>query len=217
MNSSQCPIDRRPFNVATDLKFDSSIQRKNFEYDQESFKKIAKEIVDFRIENRNSAEFSLCFGNTHTIYESATNANRHNWSAFVSLKNIDIEITRRMEQLKNDSDLPFYLNMENEYNKVMSGSDGFVFDASAINMENVIKQVKFMLHPSFTPKDITIPTAPFKITRLGWAEFNVTMEVEFKDGLNMENMELDHYISFSKDLTESKKKIYLNVEKVLGF
>jgi len=45
-----------------------------------------------------------------------------------------------------------------------------------------IKEVVFTLHPDFDPSVVTVKSAPFEVTRVGWGAFDVGVEVRFKDG-----------------------------------
>lgn len=53
------------------------------------------------------------------------------------------------------------------------------------NLESYVKNVTFFLHPTYQPNDIvTIHRPPFQLTRFGWGEFPVRVQLQFKDPTN---------------------------------
>ena len=65
------------------------------------------------------------------------------------------------------------------------------------DIASFVKAVRFFLHPSYHPNDIIrIPKPPFHLTRYGWGEFPVRVQLEFTDKRNkhvdiIHNMVLD--------------------------
>lgn len=52
-------------------------------------------------------------------------------------------------------------------------------------ISHFVKAVRFFLHPSYHPNDIVhVRTPPFHLTRLGWGEFPVRVQLEFCDKFN---------------------------------
>lgn len=50
------------------------------------------------------------------------------------------------------------------------------------SLESYIKSVTFFLHPTYKPNDIiTISKSPYHLTRLGWGEFTVRVQLLFRD------------------------------------
>ena len=50
------------------------------------------------------------------------------------------------------------------------------------SLESYIKSVTFFLHPTYKPNDIvTISKSPYHLTRLGWGEFTVRVQLLFQD------------------------------------
>ena len=53
------------------------------------------------------------------------------------------------------------------------------------DISGFVKSVTFFLHPSYHPNDIVrVSRPPFHLTRLGWGEFPVRVQLEFTDGRN---------------------------------
>ena len=42
--------------------------------------------------------------------------------------------------------------------------------------------VTYKLHPTFSPNSVTVQEAPFAITRLGWGEFDIAVEIHSRNG-----------------------------------
>ena len=55
----------------------------------------------------------------------------------------------------------------------------------AADISSFVKAVRFFLHPSYHPNDIIrISKPPFHLTRYGWGEFPVRVQLEFTDKVN---------------------------------
>ncbi|CAG8559193.1 188_t:CDS:10 [Ambispora gerdemannii] len=55
----------------------------------------------------------------------------------------------------------------------------------SLNVTSFIRKVRFYLHPSYRPNDIVdLKEAPFQITRFGWGEFPVRVQLFFVDKKN---------------------------------
>jgi len=53
------------------------------------------------------------------------------------------------------------------------------------DISDFVKGVRFFLHPSYHPNDIVrVKTPPFHLTRHGWGEFPIRVQLEFKDRRN---------------------------------
>lgn len=64
-----------------------------------------------------------------------------------------------------------------------------------------IKAVWFFLHPSYIPNDIVqVNKPPFQITRRGWGEFPVRVQLHFKDGRN-KRFDIIHNLKLDKTYT----------------
>lgn len=209
-----CPMDRKTFDVENDLKFDLGVQKANMIANRGEFDEIATGVVNYRLSKSHCTEMSLTFGNSHTLLPTDDD-NRHKWTAFVSVQKLENRIENILNGLRSDAGLESLLNLEEASMKTRHAYNSINFDN--ISAEKVVKRVTFKLHPSFTPNNIDIERGPYKLTRIGWAECNVSMIVEFHDYLNIESMELDHYLSFKNNLSQSSKKIYVDVQKALLF
>ncbi len=53
------------------------------------------------------------------------------------------------------------------------------------DISHFVKAVRFFLHPSYHPNDIVrVKTPPFHLTRHGWGEFPIRVQLEFRDCVN---------------------------------
>ncbi|KAJ7325065.1 hypothetical protein JRQ81_018085 [Phrynocephalus forsythii] len=65
------------------------------------------------------------------------------------------------------------------------------------SIDHFVKKVWFFLHPSYKPNDLVeVREPPFHLTRRGWGEFPVRVQIHFKDGRNkridiIHNLKLD--------------------------
>eukprot|EP00347_Sterkiella_histriomuscorum_P019741 403340466 len=71
-------------------------------------------------------------------------------------------------------------------------------DPTRLKAGRFIESVTFHLHPDFTPNVIVKKESPFLITKLGWGEFEIKMEVEFKKWTGIPKMELQHMLCFEE-------------------
>lgn len=208
-------MDRNTFDYTKDLKYDKTVVDKNLESDPKGFYERANRIYEFRQNVNNMEEMTLNFGNFHTLLNT-TEENCHQWTAFVALKKLDNKISDVINDLKKQSNVEMYVNGENynndnEYNMKIKSSNP---NLDEIAPEKIIKKVTFKLHPSFTNNIIELTEAPYKITRIGWGAFNITMVVEFHEKFGIETVELDHFLCFNKDLSEGYRKIFVDMNKV---
>lgn len=63
----------------------------------------------------------------------------------------------------------------------------------------LIRKVTFMLHPTFRQRQIDVYQEPFEVERIGWGIFEIPIIVYFKKGLNLQPLELSHFLSFSNN------------------
>ena len=67
-----------------------------------------------------------------------------------------------------------------------------------------IKSVTYHLHPTFKPSVIKVTEAPFLLSRVGWGYFEVEMDVEFQEKIQLPIMQLTHMLCFeNKGHTQS--------------
>lgn len=69
------------------------------------------------------------------------------------------------------------------------------------NISRYVKCVQFFLHPSYIPNDIvTVNKPPFQVTRRGWGEFPVRVQLYFKDARN-KRFDVIHNLKLDKTYT----------------
>ena len=69
------------------------------------------------------------------------------------------------------------------------------------DISHYIKSVWFFLHPSYIPNDIVqVNKPPFQITRRGWGEFPVRVQLHFKDG-RTKRCDIIHNLKLDKTYT----------------
>jgi hypothetical protein len=222
-DSIKCPMDRLSFDYLNDLKFDKTIQSFNYATNAKSFFEKANRVIESRRNKENLAELTLAYGNFHTLINSQ-DQNQHQWSAFVSIKKIDSSIKQTMIALQEEANIENRIGLiENdefqaklEFEQKINKNRKFSLEAEEISDNQIIKKVTFKLHPTFTPSSVFVLEAPFKINRIGWGAFNIIMTVEFHDYLDIDKVELDHFLNFSKPFNENQKTFLLNMGKLQG-
>ena len=90
----RCPMDRKKFNIESDLQFDKFVFDNNRNFHPIEFKEKALKILQKREMSSGLAEFQLSYRNEHILL-SERNNNNHKWKAFVKLfpenkKKIDV-------------------------------------------------------------------------------------------------------------------------------
>uniref|UniRef100_A0A1B6C2D5 YEATS domain-containing protein n=1 Tax=Clastoptera arizonana TaxID=38151 RepID=A0A1B6C2D5_9HEMI len=62
--------------------------------------------------------------------------------------------------------------------------------------EKEVSKVRFFLHSSYKPHDVvTVPKAPFTLTRRGWGEFPVRIQLQFHNPMN-KTIDILHHLKF---------------------
>ncbi|KAH8273886.1 hypothetical protein KR044_002904 [Drosophila immigrans] len=68
-------------------------------------------------------------------------------------------------------------------------------------METYLKKVRFQLHHSYRPNDIVdVHSPPFQLTRRGWGEFPMRIQLYFQDHLQQKPVQLMHTIVLDKTM-----------------
>ncbi|TDG45819.1 hypothetical protein AWZ03_007774 [Drosophila navojoa] len=68
-------------------------------------------------------------------------------------------------------------------------------------LESYIKKVRFQLHHSYRPNDIVdVHAPPFHLTRRGWGEFPMRIQLYFQDHLQQKPVQLIHNIVLDKTM-----------------
>lgn len=208
----RCPMDRKEFDFKTDLKMDKYIAGQNWQNFEKCCHERANRIYEYRKDRVRMEELTLNFGNHHTLLDTDQES-KHQWTAFVTIKKIDSSIKEIMEHLRKEADIEGILGLGEMTSKMVREKTPY----DNIPDNKIIKRVTFKLHPTFTPNMIPVADTSFKITRVGWGAFNITMIVEFHDYLNIETMELDHYLDFYKGVSDCNRKVFVDIDKVLNF
>ncbi|XP_067622160.1 uncharacterized protein D12 isoform X2 [Eurosta solidaginis] len=69
-------------------------------------------------------------------------------------------------------------------------------------LESVIKKVRFNIHPSYRPNDVVdISTPPFQITRRGWGEFPIRIELYFHEHFKQKPVQITHNLVLDRKLS----------------
>ena len=79
-----------------------------------------------------------------------------------------------------------------------------VFVRAADGDVSRIKSVTFHLHPTFRPKSVVVPSAPFQMRRLGWGTFAIHIEIMCVDGTRHRVV---HELSFDRPVEEEPKTL----------
>lgn len=216
----KCPMDRKEFKIEKDLKFDQTIFDSNLEKSPDEFKDKAVKILKERQLMAGLAEILIVFGNKHQSMKTGED-NKHKWTAFVEVKKSTGRVTDYLNELRKRTKLDEFVgekentgdnNIQSKENEKKPTLDDVIFQDS-----DIIKKVVFKLHPTFCPNTISCKQAPFQLNRIGWGVFNVGIEIEFKDYLGLDKLEVDHFLSFSRDITYSYKPIYIDFQKVKDY
>lgn len=83
--------------------------------------------------------------------------------------------------------------------------------------------VRFHLHPSYKPNDVVdVTEAPFKLTRLGWGEFPIRIQLFFVDKKRNKTVDLIHHLKLDdshsgKQLLGSERSIEIELDRNTDF
>lgn len=83
--------------------------------------------------------------------------------------------------------------------------------------------VRFHLHPSYKPLDVVdVTEAPFKLTRLGWGEFPIRIQLFFVDKRRNKTVDLIHHLKLDdshsgKQLLGSERSIEIELDRNTDF
>ncbi|KAI8980462.1 hypothetical protein BDB01DRAFT_851750 [Pilobolus umbonatus] len=73
-------------------------------------------------------------------------------------------------------------------------------------VSSFITHVRFHLHPSYKPHDVVdVTEAPFRITRLGWGEFPIRIQLFFVDNKRNKSIDIIHHLKL--DESHSGKQV----------
>ncbi|XP_048861045.1 YEATS domain-containing protein 2 [Brienomyrus brachyistius] len=69
------------------------------------------------------------------------------------------------------------------------------------SIDHFVKKVWFFLHPSYKPNDLVeVSEPPFHLTRRGWGEFPVRVQIHFKDARN-KRVDIIHHLKLDRTYT----------------
>ena len=69
------------------------------------------------------------------------------------------------------------------------------------DINDFVSKVRFFLHPSYRPNDVVeVTSAPFCLSRRGWGEFPLRVQLHFKSALN-KPMDIIHYLKLDRTYT----------------
>ncbi|XP_034295693.1 YEATS domain-containing protein 2 [Pantherophis guttatus] len=69
------------------------------------------------------------------------------------------------------------------------------------SIDHFVKKVWFFLHPSYKPNDLVeVREPPFHLTRRGWGEFPVRVQIHFKDNRN-KRIDIIHHLKLDRTYT----------------
>jgi transcription initiation factor IIF auxiliary subunit len=205
-------MDRKEFNYRTDIKYDESIFIHNYNLNPNECRKVIDNILTHRLNKKNLKEYRLAYGNLHEFIPSENN-NNHKWIAYACLKDCDLTKKHILDGFKYRSNLFWITNSFDAKLRALEENDRNIENLE-IDANRIIKRVTYKLHPTFNPASVFVQESPFEITRYGWGAFNITLNVEFQENLNIPNMELDHFLCFEKPSSENYKQIYINVDNL---
>ncbi|XP_046813296.1 uncharacterized protein LOC124421759 [Vespa crabro] len=69
------------------------------------------------------------------------------------------------------------------------------------NIGDFVSKVRFFLHPSYRPNDVVeVSSAPFHLSRRGWGEFPLRVQLHFKNPIN-KPMDIIHHLKLDRTYT----------------
>ncbi|XP_034257093.1 YEATS domain-containing protein 2 [Thrips palmi] len=90
----------------------------------------------------------------------------------------------------------------------------------APNISSFVSKVRFFLHPSYRPNDVVqVVCPPFQLSRRGWGEFPIRVQVHFSNSLNkpvdiIHNLKLDRTYSGLQTLgSETVAEVWIHREQ----
>jgi transcription initiation factor IIF auxiliary subunit len=172
--------------------------------------KIAEKILEERNKNKGNAEYLISYGNLHKLLHDQNGENKHEWTAFVNLKNGKNTLKNCIDKLKDKANLAIYFE---KYQNIEVQEKDKIIDLQ--RESKVIKQVIFSLHPTFNPSKLVLGKPPFEVRRIGWGTFNIPIKIMFNEKLGLEPLELNFDLSFSRSLNEHFKTLYIDFDKLV--
>lgn len=94
---------------------------------------------------------------------------------------------------------------------------------SPYKISSFITCVRFYLHPSYKPHDvIDVTEAPFKLTRLGWGQFPIRIQLFFVDKRRNKTIDLIHHLKLDnshsgRQLLGGERSIEIELDRNTDF
>ncbi|XP_055378320.1 uncharacterized protein LOC129610028 [Condylostylus longicornis] len=77
----------------------------------------------------------------------------------------------------------------------------YVQSKTHVPIEKFVKKVRFYLHPSYKPNVVDVESPPFQLTRRGWGEFPVRIQLYFYSKFQQKPVQFYHNLVLDKTLT----------------
>eukprot|EP01084_Bolivina_argentea_P175007 303101_1 len=74
-------------------------------------------------------------------------------------------------------------------------------DKNKLIAPKTVKYVKYSLHPTFNPSNITLKDIPFKLSRIGWGIFQIGITIVFYDKCKRKDLICTHMLDFEYPVT----------------
>lgn len=205
----KCPLDRKEFDYENDIIFEESVMEKNYKENNEEFIEKAKNLLNLNMMNSKMKEIQILYGNTHELINTSSN-NRNRWICYVKINKNQGKITDALNKLQAEEKLCKILGIKkfNSEEQKSKSTDLILSDS------DMIKSVTFCLHPTFNPPSVKVTDEPFQINRIGWGVFEIEIKIEFHKKFKLENLKLNHFLSFNENDSFITKTIYLDSENI---
>jgi len=71
-----------------------------------------------------------------------------------------------------------------------------IFNNDEVATKRLIKSVTYHLDPDFKPSVIKVSKAPFLLSRIGWGDFTLDIDIEFQWWTGLKTQRIEHDLSF---------------------
>lgn len=99
----------------------------------------------------------------------------------------------------------------------------YVVEPPQTKQEDFITCVRFHLHPSYKPHNVVdVTEPPFKLTRLGWGEFPIRIQLFFVDKRRNKSVDIIHHLKLDdthsgKQMLGSERSIEIELDRNTDF
>ncbi|KAG4076946.1 hypothetical protein HA402_015933 [Bradysia odoriphaga] len=95
-----------------------------------------------------------------------------------------------------------YIGDEKSANEVTHKWLVYIKTKTPVGIEDMVSKVRFFLHPSYKPNDvIEVDSPPFQISRRGWGEFPIRVQLYFHEIINQKPLQIIHNLILDKKMT----------------